>query len=616
MTDPFDRSLPSPIGLALQLRASSDAAVVEGDRTLSDLQQRMRVATDLETRIADVARSGEVAAIFISGSAGGGKSLLIGSLRRSDPDAFGSIIEDATHSDSPSERQYQRLVRVLAPLADGAPTYAGKPLLIAMNTGMVIRFFDQLREVSGDNHEFTALEAELKRRLNLRHGGSLPLRKLPGTVVVVNLDHRATTGGPASLFDSMLRATNPDVDGSVLDGRRCVTCTVRERCFVRTNAQLISSDPARAALDGAADAVAFDRGRPLQPRALWDLISDLLTGGEPFTEADPCDRIASLTNDPAGEEVVFWRLAVNGIFRRPDMPLQRPGRRRAAPSPEPPRVGRRGGLARWVAGIDPSYKPGVAIHRDLADVGIEPSRDRERFVRLLGGEEAAREAVIAGAAGLERILRANAQAVPAAARAMVRAGWMSGETKPEPVSSDFMSAAASIGAGRLDDEAVDRVRQDVIAGLATAFGSNVGERFFFRTEAYDPDRDWEILVEIDLESSDEYLAPYDPVLECNSEGAEMTSYRPMSICFRLPGGGAFAVDAQLHRLLRMAASGTQLSSADLERSYQLRRAAEVIGLSGARDERKALLLFKRSEGRQFLIFQRRQAFAARELHER
>ena len=613
MTDPFDRSYPSPIGLALELRASSDAAVVEGDLMLTDLQERMRVATDLETTVAAIARSGAAAAIFISGSAGGGKSLLIGSLRRSDAEAFGPIIEDATHSDSPSERQYERLVRVLAPLSDEAPQYTAKPLLVAMNTGIVIRFFDQLREVHGEDHSFTALEAELKGKLNLRHATSLPPRNLPGAVVVINLDHRATTGGPASLFSSMLRAIDPDVEGSVLDGRRCATCTVRERCFVRTNAQLISSKPARAALDGAADAVAFERGRPLQPRALWDLISDLLTGGEPFSEPDPCDRIAALMNDPVGGEVAFWRAAVNGIFRRPDMPIRRKGRRRPEPAPELPRLGRRGALARLIADLDPSYGPGEAVHRDLADVGIEPSQDRERFIRLLGGGASEREAVIAAGAGLEGILRSTPDRVPAVARAMVRAAWISGEIRAEPLNTEFLSASAAVGAGRFDDAAVDRVRQDVIAGLATAFGSNVGERFFFRTEAYDPDREWEILVEIDLESSDEYLAPFDPVLESNREGAEITAYRPMSISFRLPGGGVFPVDARLHRLLRMAASGTQLSSADLERSYQLRRAAEVIGLSGARDEKKALLLRKQSEGRFFLIFQRRQTLAAREL---
>ncbi|HVS05748.1 MAG TPA: hypothetical protein VHK65_06230 [Candidatus Dormibacteraeota bacterium] len=574
----------------------------------------MRVATPLEDRIITLARSGRVAAVFISGSAGGGKSLLVGSLRGTDADAFGSIVEDATHSDSPSELQYQRLIRYLEPLADGRPPYKGKPLLIAMNTGMVIRFFDQLREARGKAHGFTALERELKRRLNLRHAADAKGLTLPGAVAVVNLDHRATTGGSDSLFSAMLRAVDPDADRSVLDGRRCRSCTVRQWCFVRTNAQLISSKEGCSAIDSAADALAFDRGRPLQPRALWDLIADLLIGGEAFTEPDPCDRIASLAADGQGEEVVFWRLATNGIFRRPLPAPRRAGSRRQSVVRAVPPTSRLGQAAEAIRELDPSFKPDEKIHQDLADVGIEPARDRERFVAILGGGPAAREAVVTAGTGLERILRTAADLVPAVARGVVRARWMAGQISLGSRNPDFTAAVSAAAAGRFDDPAIDNVREGVIKGLAAGFGSSVGERFFFRTEAYDPDRDWEILVEIDLESpSDDYLSPFEPVLEANPDGAALVSYRPMSISFRVPGGTTFAVDVQLHRLLQLAAAGTLLSTADLERSYQLRHAAEVIGHSGAQDEKKALLLVKRSESRRFLIYQRRQSLAAREV---
>src|SRR5262249_39677060 len=159
-----------------------------------------------------------------------------------------------------------------------APAYAGKPRLIAMNTGMVIRFFDQLP----DSHGYTALEAGIREQLELPPSAG-DARSLAGRVLVVNLDQRPTAGGGGLLFSRMLEKLDPGRDDGIMAGApRCETCRVRDWCFVRTNSSIVSSQPARAALDAAAAQLAMDRARYLQPRALWDLAASLATGDEPF----------------------------------------------------------------------------------------------------------------------------------------------------------------------------------------------------------------------------------------------------------------------------------------------------------------------------------------------
>src|SRR4051794_24680916 len=126
------------------MRASARSAVVVAGE-LTATQQRALVATGLEDAIVELATGADAPAlIVVSGSAGGGKSAAIDQLTERGK-AFADIVEDATHAESPDQEQYQRLVKFLAPLADGEPDYEGEPLLIAMNTGMAIRFFDQLR---------------------------------------------------------------------------------------------------------------------------------------------------------------------------------------------------------------------------------------------------------------------------------------------------------------------------------------------------------------------------------------------------------------------------------------------------------------------------------------
>jgi hypothetical protein len=579
--EPFDRSLPSPIADVLELRASSrDSVIVTGE--LTDVQRRMRVETGIGARILErLAGAGAPTLVMISGSAGGGKSLEISALAEQQRDAFDRIIEDATHAESPSEDQYDRLVDFFAPFADDAPPWSGKPRLIAMNTGMVIRFFDQVRDKAqddgNDEHRFMALEWAVRERLDLRQrAAAKPERDVP--ILVVNLDLRATAGAPDSLFKRMLASLDPDDPGGVMGGApRCATCQVRDWCFVRTNAQIASAGPAAEALDGAAAQIALERGRFLQPRALWDLAAEVVTGGEQFDEPDPCDRIATLA--AAGDPVPVWRrLISNGAFASP-----------------------RGATAPMLHELDPSYQASDEAHEIIARTGIDHGVDGDRLRQSLGG--GGREAVEMAARALAegRVQELEGGRIEAG-RGLVRAAALAGEIAFSTAGAEEFRAALAeyreFPDADSDYENLLLLRRLLARALARAFGEARGADTFFRTEAYDPRRDYAILVRVDVE---ETLRPApDRRRTANPDGAGLVDYEPLAVTFELEQV-RLDVDLPLYRLAAQTMAGTTPSSADLERFYGLRRAAEVLGRVAADDHDRPLLISERATGSRFRV---------------
>jgi hypothetical protein len=607
-TQPFDRDLPSPIGDALQLRASSEASVVEGDGQLTPVQRRMRINTGLEQSIVEAATSHAYALILISGSAGGGKSLVINNIAAAHGDLFESVIEDATHADAPNQEQYERIVRHLGGLADGQPTFSGKPVLIAMNTGMVIRFFDQLRNAKGPAHGFVNLEAAVREKLGLvMPPNSEATAPPPGPVLVVNLDYRPTAGPDGSLFDRMLSALTPDRPDAVIDMRRCATCNVVSHCFVRTNAFIISSDSVRSTLNRTAEEIALERGRPLQPRALWDLIADLVTGGEPFGEEDPCDRIVETASSDGGAITVWRRLAFNGLFATPMVETGPPRRKRAS---RPVAYGRVGPAGKQIAELDISFKPTRDVHTVISESGIDPDSDSRRLVDAFAALLPKAAAIPTAATGLrDGLLSLEIDGVEAG-RGLVRARWFLGDLRPADSETRFRAALADLITQRT--ETLEPIRIEVATAMRRAFGRLAAGRSFFRTEGYDARRRWAIDVNIDLEREDQYLPqPHDRVTRINPEGADLVGYSPLTLTFALPRQAELIVDLQLYRLLRKAARGTLPSSADLERFFQLRRAAEILGQVASQDPDRDLLLEDLEHGIRYEVFRKRSSLTAR-----
>lgn len=560
---PFDASLPSPIGVLVDLRASGHGAVVDAGRR-SDLQARMRVETTLAASILDLARSPEgPALILITGSAGGGKSVLIDELLDRDPGAFGDSIEDATHSDSPTEDQMDRLASFLGPLADGSTAAPGPPLLLAMNTGMVIRFFDQLRLARGDSHGFTNLEATLMRRLGIDEPAAGAGADLGAEVMVVNLDSRPTCGTDAGLFRNILLSLDPDDPDGVLGGSpRCSTCSVVEFCWARTNAKLLASPEIARVLDGAAGAAARERGRWPSPRELWDLASHLATGGAQFTSTDPCLDVAAVA--AAGDARPVWEhLLITGPFRSP------PSR-----------------LAAEVAGRDPSFSASGDVHAILGSAGIDVQRDAATVAASIG---------VAGAPAVATAVSAFTSADPPGrpdiARATVRALWLAGDVAlgagtPERALFDAALAQYPAMSAGGDREALERFLQMVEDGFAASFGERLGPEAYYRTEAHDTARPVAVLARAAIT---DHLDPApDPAVAANAAGAELVGHQPLAIHVTLAGVD-LAVPYPLFRLLAAASSGAVPSTQDLERFSSLKRAAEALGSVAAADRDEPLM---------------------------
>jgi hypothetical protein len=570
--EPFDRSLPSPIAAVLELRASSrDSVVVSYD--LTPVQQRMRVITALEERIVEVLDGDDPPdLVVLSGSSGGGKSMTIDALDTLAADRFGNVVKDATHAEAPDREQQDDLTDFFAPFADGAPAYTGRPRLIAMNTGMVIRFFDQLRP----GHIFTSLEAALRHQLELPPGRG-DADSVPGTVLVINLDQRPTAGGDGLLFTRMLERLDPDLEGGIMEGSpRCKTCTVREWCFVRTNAAIVSSEPARGALDRAAAQLALDRARYLQPRALWDLAASVVTGDEPFGDGDPCDRIVQI--QAVGDRALVWRrLACNGPFLD--------------------QTSRNGSLLHRV---DPAYAVSGDAHRIIGRAGINPAEDAETLLSLLGGPR--HEAVQTAASALASSGTGREAIRP---RGLVRAAALAGKVPFAEVDAEFASALAeyALMPDAEGDSLTALASETLVPALARAFGADIGGENYFRTEAYDPRRRYAVLVNVEVEPPRLQLPP-DPRKEANPHGSEIVGYTPLAISFQLQGV-RLEIDLPLYRLLRETLAGTLASTADLERFYWLRRAADALGQAAAEDHGLPLLITDAVTGERFRLAQAR-----------
>lgn len=575
MKEQFDTKLPSPLAPLAALRSSAAGSVVRGVG-FDDVQSRAYVETPLEQSIIDLARSEQNPPLIVfSGSAGGGKSAVIRRVLDMDPDAFGECIQDATHSETPDEAQVVRLARFLAPFADGAQPPTGRTRLLAMNTGMALRFLKQVSDVPGAP-AFTALGSLLRHRLAVK-GGGLTGTWMDDGVVVVNLDMRPTAGGPDSLLPHMLSSLRPGRDGGLLgDTRRCDGCGVRGWCWPTTNADLMSQEPVRDQLDEAVSAVAMLGGRDVPPRALWDFVAGAVFGGD--TEfRDPCFDVAAAAQ--AGDlQGVADRLVIGRALER------------LVDSSD---IGAR------VLAIDPTFRTDERTHDLVADAGIDPAADSRLVLEYLDdGQHDRLEALLT-------VAEAAADATVAlSGRTVARAAWLAGRLAVEPAGDPrFRRALQSLDAA--DDPVAEHGALDLIAaGLARGFGDEAGVESFLPTDRPGEDRAVRVLVAADLRGALVELAEDDPLRAANPVGARIVGYRPLALPLRIgPDDNPrdVAIDLPHWDLLVQASEGTMPGTVDLERFIGMRRAVEAASRSSATDMSSAFLIADTRTGRRWRL---------------
>ncbi|MDQ1747827.1 MAG: hypothetical protein QOD07_2090 [Frankiaceae bacterium] len=596
---PFDLSKPSPIQRLAQLRAGASEAVVR-DRQPSSVQLLMARWGSLEEALWDALATASARRLLVlTGSAGSGKSATLNHLLTREAETgegrIGEYLADATHSDAPDQDQAQRLAKFFAPFADGQPIPNGPCRAIAMNTGMALRFFTDLPRVSRAP-KLSQLEALLRARLNLPAlpGSPEPAEWMRDAVLVVNLDHRSTTGVAGALFEEILARFNPaDPDGILEGAERCATCQVRDWCWPMANAAAIAGEPGRRALNDAAGDVALARGRQIPPRALWDAAAFLALGGLDLRAADgrdPCFLIADVA-DSGDEALLLHAMACNGAV---GPLLAGTGNLRAATE---------GSLVAELASRDPSYEPTLDAHKLIADAGLDPDADANLLARTLCGALPNPHPAVARAA---QALRAGRGASPDGARlwgrVLARGAWLGGELEGRSgLTEEFADALAAqaVNATEFEDtptgRALERALSTVEEGLATVFGIATGPDHYYPTSTPTADTPADLMVQVRLIDEGLLGTRPDPVPEANPAGANLVRYRPLTLSLNVANHHV-AVDFPLWQLLHDAARGAAPSTVDLERFLALRQAIRVIGVRAAEEADRALLVRERDPG--------------------
>lgn len=551
MTEPFDRSKPSPIEQILQLRSHSPGSVVRVNQA-SDLQARTYVETGLEARLISHVRAESPHLLLLTGSAGGGKSALIENLRRAAADQFECIIEDATHADTPTSGHAALFAALFEPFADGSAAPPGRTRLVAANIGLLIALFDDLRRQPG-TFSYAELEHQIFWRLGLIDIEPPPA---PWRLTIVNLDDRPTAG-QGGLFLQMLRALDPERPDGVLGGaERCGTCTVAAWCPVMANARLASST-ASEALGNLAAGASLERGRQYPPRALWDVAARLVTGDDDFDAYDdPCDAAAQACAD-GDREFVAHRLLPTVLFSAG------------------------GDLGQRIAALDPSLRPSEAGHQFLTAAAIRPELAAEELRQLAAGGG---DAYLTAAAHIAELDGDTHRA----ARAGLAAQYLR-DPKAWPIHDEAAEAfVATLGEyttfpdGQGEFPALNELRDTVEKAIAQLFGELVGESVaYVPVEAYDPRDSSLVFARIDLaRDSSAFHLPVDDRLSRNPEGTKLVGFQPLEIPVRI-AGVRVPVSLPAYRLLQKAAHRAAPAAPEAERFHPLRRAVEALARQAA-----------------------------------
>lgn len=558
MITPFDKSLPSPIATIRELQARAVGAVV-GIAGMTQLQAQAYIPTPVEERLSDLLLGEDPPhLVVVSGSAGGGKSALIARIESQHPDLFAEVVQDATHSDSPSGSQAEQLSSFFAPFADGEtePPSDG-PRIIAANTGMLLQLFRQFGEGAG----FRVLESTLKYRLGI-------IRERPAAapwrLAVVNLDLRPTAGTDGLILGMVALLDFTNEEGILAGAPRCQTCSVRAWCPVRSNS-ILANHAGAAAIDLLAERAAVERSRHAGPRQLYDLISRALTGDDSFDGfSDPCDAVADAATRE-DREWVWDRLLPRSLFT----------------------VG--GELGSRIRQLDPSLQPSFDAHVILARAGIRPEADADAVASLdPGGAEAlavAAEFVGSGHASREDV-----------GRALIVAGFLAAPTRwrvGDDVTADFAALLDDYDGYSRDSADSYPTLEDLPGLLGTAlartFGILHGTTPYIPVKAYDPREPSRVFVNGLLRYDDgSYRVTKDPargghagtddVEPDKAADARLAGHQPLAVRVAL-AGVELTLTLPLYRLLREAERATLASTADLERFYGLRHAVEALARS-------------------------------------
>jgi serine/threonine protein kinase len=594
--DPFDKL--DMVEILAELRPSALAAVVTDtrgevstQRRQDELRHRMRVDDPLEdwlTReLTDAAladRTGPVLYV-LAGNAGDGKSHLVQQVVRQrlggrpELTSHLRVIADATHALRADSSQRERLAEFFAAFADAGAPPDKRVHVIAMNTGMVIRFFDG----DQDKARFTRLYEILQARLGLRRfTGPEPV--VPWRVEVVNLDLRdlLTPGqnGGESFAERMLNRLDPEDAASLASPRwtACQTCPALSLCPVAFNLRALRMPTPRLAVLHALRRVALDNDLHTSPRNLWAFLYRLATGGverydvEDRGDKSPCDVIRAKVDANDGE----WLLAGQFselLFQQKDA---------GAPW---------SGLAKH----DPAYCGAPAIDEMHTRISVKTELDNDpTLVAELGGSGRS----LAGLA-LDALM-ARLPTVDFKGRrrdaAIRRQAMFHGPTfrawESHDGAQEFLPLLAAYDAYSRDDTKVSAAQQDQLIKLRGLIqsvflhghGREVDGQKFLRVSQPNRRAKSELLVKVDNAA----LSPIFGVTQIVSKDVHILAHRQRGALLNLLGyrpnqvtlaieGVRLTVDLSLYEFLRRVSEGQKPSKRAMSQFQALTFVGERVG---------------------------------------
>ncbi|AWD68661.1 DNA phosphorothioation-dependent restriction protein DptF (plasmid) [Priestia megaterium] len=283
-----NKRIPYITELLSALRSSSIHSVVTETSSLSsknEIQDLLYVETGLDDYlVTEISKQGEEKwdLVVLAGNAGEGKSALIKKIDKELSNKIPLNINwDATHSDNPREDQVDVLGRFFAPFSDGhLEKRPENTHLIAMNTGMIISFFEKMKHFSNKKSSFNTLYQLLQYKLELTNKKE---DRTAWRVLLINLDHRSVLSSSPeneSLLKKMIKKLNVHENNTFLGPsykEHCKNCEFQKTCPILFNLESIQVKNVQEQLQNLLFKITLEEDLHLTPRAVWDFIYHVIT---------------------------------------------------------------------------------------------------------------------------------------------------------------------------------------------------------------------------------------------------------------------------------------------------------------------------------------------------
>ncbi|MHA1221964.1 MAG: hypothetical protein ACTSP3_01635 [Candidatus Heimdallarchaeaceae archaeon] len=255
--------------------------------------------------------------IIISGTAGDGKTVLLSKFKDLIGDSInGRGIEynlDASHADKPNKNQIDDLKVFFREYSDSFLQVKPKKLkLIAINTGMLMHFFKNMKE---NKQSYRWLEYFTISNLNLPIKQEKPSTKEPvWNIYFIDLSIRDIFIGDDSIFDSLIK----NLYEKVVLSKQCSKCPVQKFCFLYSNIKMMNDNQLlRTQIKDLFIRYEIEEASHITLRLFLETLSYLIAGNFSDYKHQTCQKeIEELKKkyDETSDLTLFNQLFYNKIF--------------------------------------------------------------------------------------------------------------------------------------------------------------------------------------------------------------------------------------------------------------------------------------------------------------